>query len=241
MKKIATVGLLALVAAVPAMASEGKATLDLTAASNGMYRGQSFTNDRAVLGANLGLRDLVVNGTFVNLSTATHDVTNLNDYGTLRSEVEVGYGRSFGRLDTSVSVARVIQPVIEATNYSEARVKAGWNFTQNLSLNGEYNRMFNTGFGNDQYMAVGVSYKNFLLKDLTVSATAASRRYAVAGTTEFNNAELTATYAFNKHLEVFGGFSFGGKNVADLAHRADINFVGTPLRDQGWAGVTVKF
>lgn len=228
-------------ASASAFASQGTASVSAEVASDYLYRGQSVTGDRPAVTAGLHLQDLVVKGTFVNLTGTTIDLTDLDRDGALRTELEVGFGHKVGRLDTSLSVARVLNPVLYSADYTEARLGAEFELTKNLAVTGQYAQILNSDVGDDRYASLGLKYSNFLVDGLTVGGLVSAQDYKSADRTEFNNAELFATYALSKNVEVFGLYSWGGKSVLSLTDRADVNFHASDLSDQGAVGLRVKF
>lgn len=238
MKNVILTVLLAL-ATAPAFATD--ATVSVEAASDYLYRGQSVTADKPAITADLRLDDLVVDGLFVTASGTTIDVGNLDETGSVRTDLAVGYGRNFGGLDVSASVARVINPVLYSDDYTEVRVDAAYPLTANLSVTGQVAQILTDSVGQDRYASVGLAYSDFLTEGLTVGGLVSVADYDFADTAEFNNAEVFATYAVAQNLEVFGTYSWGGESVENLFDATDITFNASALKNQGLVGVRYTF
>lgn len=240
MKKI-LIALALAVAATPAFASQGTATVTAEATSDAMYRGKSFTDGKPALSAGLRLDDLVVDGTFATISGTTVDVGNLDREGRLRTEYAVGYGRTFGDLSVAGSVARVENPILYTRNYTEGRLDASYAMTEKLAVTGQFAQILTDAVGQDRYASVGVEYKGLFVDNLSIAGLLSYQDYKVADRKEFNNAEVHLTYAFNPHVEAFGMYSWGGTSFAHAVDALDIDFRTSSLKDQGLVGVRVKF
>lgn len=240
MKKILFALALAL-ASTSAFASDGKVSLTVEAASDGLYRGQSFTENRPAVGVGLRLDDLVLDGTFVEVGATTIDVTNLDKDGSLRGEYVVGYGRSFGNVSLAGSVARVENPVLYTQDYTEARLDAAVLVTDKLAVTGQYAQILTDSIGQDRYAALGLEYRGLFVDKLTVGGLVSYQSYKKADRREFNNAEVYGTYALNKHVELFGKYSWGGTSVLHAVDALDVDFAASDLSDQGAVGIRVRF
>jgi uncharacterized protein (TIGR02001 family) len=237
----ATVLSLALVA--PAMASDAKVQGFIEGSSDYLYRGQSVTNDKPAVSAGLQITDLVVDGTFASVKGTTVDVGNLDRNGKIRAEYEVGYVKAFAnRYSLAVSVARVQNPILYTEDYAEARLTGAVRLTDKLFATGEYAQILTTKVGNDKYAALGLEYKGLVVDELSAGVKASYQSYDLSGRSEFNNAELYATYALTKNVEAFGSYSWGGKSIT---HATDafsfLDYRASSLRDQGQIGVRVRF
>lgn len=243
MMKLLTATLLTFALAGTAMASDGKATGFVEASSDYLYRGQSVTNDKPAVSAGLQITDLVVDGTFASVSGTTVDVGDLDRNGKIRAEYVVGYGTSFAdRYSVSVSAARVQNPVLYTEDYTEARLDAAVRLTQKLYATGQYAQILTDKVGNDKYASLGLEYKGLYTDKLNVGVLASYQSYDLSNRSEFNNAELFATYALTKNVEAFGSYSWGGKSIT---HATDafsfLDYRASSLRDQGQVGVRVRF
>ncbi len=227
--------------AAPAFASQATASVTVEATSDTLYRGQSFTNDKPAVAAGVRLDDLVVDGTFVQITGTTVDVGNLDRDGRLRTEYVVGYGRSFGDLSLAGSVARVENPILYSQNYTEARLDAAYALTNKLAVTGQYAQILTDSVGQDRYASVGLEYKGLFVDKLSVGGLVSYQDYKKADRSEFNNAEVHVTYAFNPHVEAFGAYSWGGTSFAHAVDAFDVDFRKSNLTDQGMVGVRVKF
>lgn len=238
MKKVLFALLLA-VASVPAFATD--ATVTVEASSDFLYRGQSVTNDKPAVTAGLRLDGLVGDGVFATAQGTTLDLGNLDQDGTIRSEFAVGYGHRFGDLSLNGSVARVLNPVTKSDDYTEARVDAAYALTDDFSVYGQYAQVLTDAVGQDRYAAVGVQWDNFVVDKLSVGLLASAQQYKKADRTEFNNAEVYGSYAFNKHLTAFGSYSWGGTSVLNALDATDVSFNASDLSDQGQVGIRYTF
>lgn len=243
MMKLLSIAVLSAALVAPAMASEGKATGFVEASSDYLYRGQSVTNDKPAVSAGLNVTDLVVDGTFASVIGTTVDVGDLDRNGKIRAEYEVGYGHTFDdRYALALSVARVQNPILYADDYTEARLNAAVRLTDRLFATGEYAQILTDKVGNDRYASLGLEYKGFYVDELTVGVKGSYQSYDHANRSEFNNAELFATYALTKNVEAFGSYSWGGKSIT---HATDafsfLDYRASSLHDQGQVGVRVRF
>lgn len=244
MKKILFALVLALLAATaPAFAaSQATVTGVVEATSDTLYRGKSFTNDKAAVTLGLRADNVLVNGVFVQATGTTIDVGNLDRDGRLRTEYVVGYGRSFGDLSLVGSVARVQNPVIYAQDYTEARLDAAYALTQKLAVTGQYAQILTDAVGQDRYASLGLEYRGLFVPELTVGGLASYQSYKKSDRSEFNNAELFVTYALTKNVEAFGKYSWGGKSIT---HATDafsfLDYRASDLKDQGQVGLRVRF
>ena len=240
-KSILTASILSL-AMFSANASEGKASVFVEASSDALYRGQSVTDGKPAVSAGLRLTDLVVDGTFVNLQGTTHDLGNLDSDGTIRTDLEVGYGRTFAdRYSLSASVARVTNPVLYSANYTEARLDGAVRLTDKLFATGQYAQILTKEVGNDRYASLGLEYKGLFVDQLSVGGKLSYQSYDLSDRTEFNNAELFATYALTKNVEAFGLYSWGGKSFGHAVDAFDVKFAKSDIGDHGQVGVRVRF
>lgn len=240
MKKILLALALAIFAA-PAFASQGTASVTAEATSDTLYRGQSFTDGKPAVAASLRVDDLIVDGTFAQVSGTTVDVGDLDRDGRVRTEYVLGYGRAFGDLSVAASVARVENPVLYSQNYTEARLDASYALTQKLAVTGQYAQILTDAVGQDRYASLGLEYKGLFVDQLSVGGLVSYQDYKKADRSEFNNAEVHVTYAFNDHVEAFGAYSWGGTSFAHAVDAFDVDFRKSSLKDQGLVGVRVRF
>lgn len=231
--------LLLAMAATPALATD--ATVSVEATSDYLYRGQSVTGDKPAVSASLRLDGLVADGVFVTAKGTTIDIGNLDQDGTVRTDLALGYSRAFGNLNVAVSAARVLNPVLYAQDYTEARVDASYGLTKNLSVTGQFAQILTSAVGQDRYASLGLKYDNFLVNDLTVGGLVSVADYKKAARTEFNNAEVYGSYAITKNLAVFGSYSWGGTSVLHALDATDVSFNASNLSNQGQVGVRVTF
>lgn len=238
MKNVILSVLLALVA-TPVFATE--ATVSVEAASDYLYRGQSVTADKPAVSASIRLDDLAFDGVFATASGTTIDIGNLDEEGTVRTDLAIGYGTAFGNLDVAASVGRVINPVLYSENYTEVRFDAAYALTENLSVNGQVAQIISDSVGQDRYAAIGLSYSDFVMDGLTVGGLVSVADYDFADMSEFNNAELFATYRLVDNLELFGKYSWGGESVENLFDATDITFNTSSLKNQGMVGLRYTF
>jgi uncharacterized protein (TIGR02001 family) len=227
-----------------AFASEGKASGFVEVASDALYRGQSISQDKPAVSVGLRADNLVVDGTFVSVTgTTTSSLSNLDSDSKIRTEIAVGYGKTFAdRYSVGASVVRVQNPVLYADDYTEVRVDGAVRLTDKLFATGEYAQILTDKVGNDKYAALGLEYKGLVVPELSVGGKLSYQDYDFRGRSEFNNAELFATYAVTKNVEAFASYSWGGKSIT---HATDafsfLDYRASSLRDQGNVGVRVRF
>lgn len=244
LKSLLTSALLATaLLSAPAMASEGKASGFVEVASDALYRGQSISQDKPTVSVGLRADNLVVDGTFVSVTgTTTSSLSNLDRDSTIRTESAIGYGKTFAnRYSVAASVVRVQNPVLYASNYTEVRLDGAVRLTERLYATGEYAQILTDKVGNDKYAALGLEYKGLIVPELSVGGKLSYQDYDLRGRSEFNNAELFATYAVTKNVEAFASYSWGGKSFTHAVDAFPVDFRASNLRDQGNVGVRVRF
>jgi predicted porin len=184
------------------------------------YRGQEYSNDPSLgLGlkvSNIGSTGLYVAGQF----DKTGNTTPFNAHQQVRSDVGVGYEFTpVDKLNLDVSLNHVYNAPEYQTvrygqltdgQYSEFRLKASYDI---------FFAQLGQGWGpyKSTYLTAGVEVPVPQIDALHVGAAVSGYHYNDAGnqsasSDRYNNSEIFARYDFSKHLNVYGKYSFGGKN-----------------------------
>ena len=187
-----------------------------------------LVSDTATFGLGLQFNDVLVDGAFIRADFNTlSDVTPLNDTVSVRTDIGAGFGGKVAGNEWAVSLNRVMNPIIYAADYTEARTR----LTRGVWF-AELNQGLTTGVNKNTYIATGLQ-KSF--NGLTVGGLVSTVRYSDDALTlreefEYNNSEVFARYNAWKNLDVNVNYSFGGHKAADAA-----------IRDQVWGGVSYRF
>lgn len=197
-----------------ALAADTELTVTVGAESSYLYRGVDLSGgDDLSLNAGFRLDNAVIEGVYIRANGNTIDLGNDIQTGDVRVDGGIGYATNFGRLDVDVSLNRVVNPVLYAYDYTEARAQVGLNVTQNLNVYGLVGQQIGDSSNEDTYVAVGVKVDNFLGVDaLSAGVQAAGYRYNDTrfNDTKYNNTEVFASYAVNDSVSLYGRYSFGG-------------------------------
>lgn len=191
-----------LAASTAAFAGDSTATVSVQ--SDNVYRGQVLSED---VSAGLGLRfdNVVVDGLFVTGDFSTLTLSPANDTITVRSDFGAGY--KFGTsLPVTVSVNRVLNPVLYSADYTEARASVGFG-----KAYAEIGHGLTADVNRDTYIALG--YQTKLGERLTLGGKVSAFHYDGNAENRFNNTELTATYNIWRNLDASVTYSHGGSDL----------------------------
>lgn len=209
------------------VASESNSTAVFRAGSDLIYRGQDLTGSQGTVGLGLLFDNVVWDGVFVSSDFDTVEVTPLNDNTQVRSDLQVGYGAVWNDFTYSVSLARVLNPVSYASDYTEVRARGQYSIVY-----GEVGQGLSNDVNTDIYFAVGVEGRPFT-QELLLGTSASFISYDGDATgvsnVEWNNFQVYASYDLWRELDVNAGFSFGG----------DTPLVG--VDDHAWVGASYTF
>ena len=225
MLKTSLLALALLAASGTALAGDN--TVNLTAQTKLVERGVLVT-DHASVGLDLRFNDVVLDGAFVRADFDTvSDTTPVSGSVTFRSDLGVGYGNTLLGNEWEVSVNRVLNPVIYAGDYTEARlnVKRGPLFVA-------VQQGLTDGINEDTYAAVGVKQA---VGPVTLGGLVSATRYndltgSLKDEVKFTNAELFAQYNVWRNVDLNVNYSYGGDRIT-----------GQKIDNQVWGGVTVRF
>lgn len=215
------------VASSVSVASESNSTAVFRAGSDFVYRGQDLTGSQGTVGLGLLFDNVVWDGVYVSGDFDTVEVTPLNDNTQVRTDFQVGYGNVWNDLTYSVSLARVINPVNYASDYTELRARGQYSIVY-----AEVGQGLSNDVNTDTYFAVGVEGRPFsdrLLLGTSASFISYDGDQYGASNVEWNNYQVYASYDVWRELDVNAGYSFGGDTV----------LVG--LDDHAWVGASYTF
>lgn len=202
-----------------------------------LYRGQSLSADDGFVGLSTTINNLVVDGTFLELSSNTVSLSPVNGNVNTRNEYVVGYRKNLSdRWSVEGSLARVDSSNWYNVNYTEARGKVNFTVADGVSLFSTVGYTVGSDSPNDVYADLGAKWVSPLSIDkLTLVGLVSAVNYddefypLADRDTLFNNAQITATYNVWGSVDAFATFSHGGKTVfGDLDNQAS-------------AGVVVRF
>lgn len=230
---------LALIALVGTSVVNAQVSVDneLTVGYDFLYRGQSLSSDDGFVGLNTSINNLVVNGTFLELSSNTVSLAPVNGNVQTRNEYVVGYRKNVtDKLFLEGSLARVDSSNWYNTNYTEARAKVSYAVADDFDVFSNVGYTVGGAGPNDVYADIGVkwdsplSFDKLSLVGLVSAVNYDDEFYPLTDRdTVFNNAQVTATYNVWGSVDAFATFSHGGKTVfGDLDNQAS-------------AGVIVRF
>ena len=178
------------------------------------YRGVKYSDD-ASLGLNLKADNLLIDGLYVSGTfNKVGDTAPFNAQSQIRSDLSVGYG--FDITDKSsidVSVAHVYNAPefthlhgndVRNNGYSEFRVKGTYDV-----LFAEVGQAF--GPWRSTYAKVGVSVP--VTNSFNVGGAVSGVYYKGDHSSHYNNTEVFAKYNVTKSFDVYGKYSFGGKDM----------------------------
>jgi hypothetical protein len=211
---------LALFAGTASAAENAQVTT--TIQSKLMHEGVVVSEDVSV-GLGMRFSDVLLDGVFVRTDFNSVTLSPLSDSLSVRSDLGVGYAGS----NWEASLNRVMNPVVYAGDYTDARFRAthGGFFT-------ELKQGLTTGVNKDTYLSAGIEQD---VAGITVGGLVSAVRYDTAGVTvrdevEFNNAEVFARYNVWRDLDVNVNYSYGGRDRA-----------GRDIGNQVWGGLTYRF
>lgn len=190
-----------------------------------MNRG-TVVSDTATVGLGLRFDDVVLDGAFVRANfDSVSGLTPFNDSISFRSDLGVGYGSTLLGNKWEVSANRVMNPVIYADDYTEARARVSRGMLFVEAAQG-----LTSGVNNDTYLAVGA--EQTLLPGLAVGALASAIRYdgSNASAMNFNNVEVFARYNVWRNLDAKLNYSYGGNDR-----------MGNKMQNQVWGGINYRF
>lgn len=203
-------------------------TVNLSAQTKLVERGVLAT-DNATVGLDLRFNDVVLDGAFVRADFDTiSDTTPITGSVTFRSDLGVGYGNTLFGNKWELSVNRVLNPVIYAADYTEARLDVARG-----PLFVSVQQGLTDGVNEDTYAAVGVKRS---LGPVTLGGLVSATRYneltgsSLRDEVKFTNAELFAKYNVWRNVDLNVNYSYGGDRIT-----------GEKLDNQVWGGVTVRF
>lgn len=224
-----------------ASANAANVSATVSASSDLLYRGQSVTDGQPTVAGTLDFTDVFVDGVFVKVGTAVIDASPVDANKTLRTDVGVGYAGQVGRLDYAVSVNRVFNPVVERTvDFNEVRGELTFNATEKLDLLAQVAVATDKQLGRDAYAAVGIGYNGLFTDKLDVTVLTSGRYFDLAGTAEYNNFQVGASYAVTDNLSVFGDYSVGGETVLDFVEQVG-TFNAASIPSVGQVGLRYNF
>jgi hypothetical protein len=204
-------------------------------ASRDDFRGQEYSTD-ANLDLGLKVSNIAFNGLYVAGDFGKNGNTfPANSFTVVRSDVGVGYVLpTFAGIGLDVSANHVYNAqeylVVKNGrttygNYSELRVQATYNIAF-LEVGQAFGPLQNT------YARVGISVP--VGDKLHVGAAVSAYHYSDAASTtavnRYNNSEVFASYNVLKNLNVYGKYSFGGKNESNAV-----------LSNYGIVGISYNF
>jgi hypothetical protein len=188
----------------------------------------TLVSDDTTLGIGLRFNDVLAKGAFVRANfDSISDVTPLNDSVTFRSDIGAGFTGTLAGNTWELSANRVMNPVIYADDYSEARAR----LTRG-PLFVELNQGLTTGINKDTYIAAGIQQS---FGGLTVGGLVSTVRYnndalQLRDEFEYNNAEVFARYNVWQNLDVNVNYSKGG-----------LTATGEEIDNQVWGGLNYRF
>jgi hypothetical protein len=209
------------------VASESNSTAVLRAGSDFIYRGQDLTGSQGTVGLGLLFDNVVWDGVYVSGDFDTVEVTPLNDNTQVRTDFQVGYGNVWNDFTYSASLARVLNPVSYAADYTEFRARGQYSIAYV-----EVGQGLSNDINTDTYFAVGVEGRPFsdkLLLGTSTSFISYDGDAYGASNVEWNNFQVYASYDLWRELDVNAGFSLGG----------DQPLVG--VDDHAWVGASYTF
>lgn len=238
MKNVIFATILSLAAA---SANAANVSATVSASSDLLYRGQSVTAGQPTVAGTLDFTDVFVDGVFVKVETAVIDVSPVDSNKKFRTDIGVGYAGQVGRLDYAVSVNRVFNPVVERpVDFTEVRGDVVFNATEKLDVLAEVAVATDKLYGRDVYAALGLGYSDLLVDNLDVSVLASGRYFDLAGTGDFNNLQVGASYAVTDNLAVFGDYSVSGETVLDFVEQVG-TFNAATIPSVGQVGIRYSF
>lgn len=210
-------------------------------ASDYLYRGQSVTNGDPTVFGSVKFDNVVVNKAYISVDGVVVNLAPLNASKTVRADVGVGYAFDVTKnLSLDLSVHRVWNPVVQASDYNEARAQATFAVTDKFSVYGRVAKAGANTVLNDWYFAGGADYKGFMTPKLSVGALVSAVDSTHGGNVKFNNAEIYASYDIYKGLSAFGMYSFGG-STANRVLQNQVVLNSTNIPDGGMIGVRYSF
>lgn len=187
------------------------------AASDYMYRGQSITGSDPTVGANLLAENIFVDGTFATVGVTAINPSPIDDLNEIRTDVGIGYASTLGKLEYSVGLHRVFNPIVERSDdYNEVRTTVGYPINQTFKAVGELSVITSGDLGRDIFAAGGIEASDVFTDGLDLSAKLTQRHFSRSDLDTLNAFEVGASYAVTPALEVFGLYSVGGDTVQDL-------------------------
>lgn len=213
--------LAAALAATTGTAAAQEVTADLGVESAFIYRGQDLSaNEDYSLNGSFRVQDAFVDGFYFRAQA--NSIRQDNGKGTFRVDGGAGFARDLGTLNYDVSVNRVVNPVIYADDFTEARLQGGVDLTPNVNLYGLVAQQVGGSTTQDGYVAVGVDYINaFGVPSLKLGAQTSAQRYnnyndgRFSDLTRYNNTEVQASYLIRDRVAVYGKHSWGGRDRFD--------------------------
>lgn len=181
------------------------------------------------VGLDVRFDDILIDGLFVSGDFDSFTtLTPANEGIRFRSDLSAGFAGKLGQKSSwEVSVARTLNPLVTAEDYTEVRgrVKTGLLFA-------EVTQGLTTDVNKDTYIAVGLEQT---IGDLTAGVLASTVRYnednlGLKDEFEFNNAEVFVKWNAWRNLDAQVNYSYGGRDR-----------FGNDLDNVFWGGVSYRF
>lgn len=211
------------------------------AATDYMYRGQSITGNDPTVGANLLAQDVVVDGVFVTAGVTATNPSPIEFINEVRTDVGLGYASTLGKLEYSVALHRVFNPIVERTeDYNELRTSVGYPISNTFKAVGEVAVITSGNFGRDVFAAGGVEASDVFTSGLDLSAKLTQRHFSRSDLDTLNAFELGASYDLTPSLQLYGLYSVGGSTVRDLLD-SGLTFNAVDNSSGGLVGISYNF
>jgi hypothetical protein len=191
-----------------ANATDATGSVSLT--NNYVDRGLLLSNQPSV-GLDLTLHDVLLKNVFLTGNFNTINRFGGSDSLRLRSDVGVGYGRTFGQWDFAGSLHYLGNTAFERNTFSELRAEAGFKPVENVRLYAHGARALTSG-NSDTYLGVGGTWSPVAVPKLTLGLESNAYWYDTSAF-RFNNVVGSASYNFYKNFDLFGSYSSGGRSL----------------------------